>query len=719
MKRLNRMVQAFLFCPCFTSERRKFLSLWIKHRFQMKYDLATHNILVNFALTRVRYSFMIKNIIACLLVFAAVNVGFSQSKWTESADDEFIVELYEDAIRDYKRGYILEPPVEKARIIYQIAECYRMINNIPEAEKWYKMSIDAKHSNPRQYFYYAECKRISGAYEEAINMYEKYQGMVPSDDEPQDKIAACKVALDWQNLPTKFNVENVGAINSEKMDFAPDFIDKRGLQLAFATARPGASGDNYDSRSGQNFTDIFMATKDKKGNWSEPIKFDNSGTINTYVNEGTPRFNAKKNVIYFTRCPMERKEKLGCDIYKANYTAGKITDLNMVPLKGPGEEEFTVGHPTVNKKETILIFSSDLPGGIGGRDLWMIQYDKKLKEWSRPKNLGTKINTEGDEAYPFLDLDNNLYFSSTGHTGLGGYDIFKAGPVAENKWENPENLRLPVNSSADDYGIVVSKSGEGYFSSSRPGGVGSDDIYSFKPLDPVFALQGTVFDKGKKIPVAGATVKLIGSDGKFYETTTNEDGEYEFAENGSERYVQKEISYSIEVSAPDYLLGRDQFTTVGVATSTLFEIDFLIQSAKANEVISLPEIYYELNKWDLRPESYPSLDSLAETLKQNETFVIELGAHTDARGDDASNMELSQKRAESVVSYLTGKGIDGQRLVAKGYGETEPLIRVEDIEAMSADEQEAAHQKNRRTEFKILRKDFVPGASAAGEDTEN
>jgi peptidoglycan-associated lipoprotein len=366
----------------------------------------------------------------------------------------------------------------------------------------------------------------------------------------------------------------------------------------------------------------------------------------------------------------------------------------------------------------MLIFSSDMEGGSGGKDLWMITYDKKSKTWSKPKNLGSPINTPGDEMFPFIHKDGTLYFASNGHLGMGGLDIFRAEKIGEGTWGNVANMRYPINSPADDYGIIFEGEKErGFFTSNREGSMGGDDIWRFNLPPLLFVLQGVITDVDTKKPIPDATIKIIGSDGSVAEVKSDATGFYKFAENGNERYLNPNTSYTITVSAKDYLNGKGKETTVGLKESTTFVKDFALQTTKKKE-IRFPEVLYDLGKYTLRPESEDSLMFLYQTLIDNPTIVIELSAHTDSRGSDKSNQILSENRAKSCVDFLISKGIDPERLVPKGYGETRLLVTDAEIAKLkTVEEKEAAHQKNRRTVFSVIRSDYVPKGGLPTEPT--
>lgn len=652
---------------------------------------------------------MLKSLLPALLLFCSTSL-LAQTKNTKNADIEFSNEQYSASIESYKKAYSSEGSVvEKARIIFQVAECYRLMADFETAKGWYEKSIRAKYKDPKHFLYLAECYKQEGKFKEAIERYTEYKRLSPKDPAADQGIKSSKLAMEWIAKPTRYVVENEEVLNSTSLDIAPAVMDKKDNQIIFSSSREGSSGNKIDERSGENFSDLYQAIRDKKGKWGEPLPLDPS--INTEANEGTAKFNAKRNTMYFTRCEYEKKTYLGCDIYKANYVGGKFTEITKISdLKKEGEEAITVASPAVNKAENLLVFSSDYPGGQGGNDLWMIVFDKKAKSWSPPQNLGPKINTENDEGFPFIDDSGNLFFSSTGHTGMGGRDIFKATSAGENKWADVENMKAPINSPKDDYGIFFTDPDKGFFSSNRIGGRGKDDIYSFFYPPIMFVLKGTVFDRDSKKGVPGAAIKVMGNDGVSFEKTTDASGQYEFADNGGARFIKPDITYGIEVNKKDFLVAKDKMSTSGITESTTFVQDFVVQYSPPNQAIRMPEVQYELGKFALLESSKDSLNFLLKVMMDNPTIVVELQAHTDSRGNDEDNMLLSQKRAQACVDYLISKKIEKDRLVAKGYGETKLKYSDEVISAGGDKEaQENLHQQNRRTEFSVLRSDYVPG----------
>lgn len=656
-------------------------------------------------------------------VVAAIIAGlFSMSVSAQTdhfaiANKAFEGQEYYKAITLLKKAYSKEKDkANKAEIIFKTAESYRYINDMRQAETWYRKALRIKYPENKVQLYYADALKANGKFEEAIVEYEKYAELAPDDPRGKNGAEACALAQKWVDNPSRYVVENVVQLNGKQMDFAPSYASRNHKQLYFTSSRSNASGNEIDGWTGQGFTDIFESTIDNKGKWSKPKPLP--ATINSVYNEGAAVMNNDFNQIIFTRCGVKKKVKMGCELYTANKSGSSWTEPEALPFFKEAQEndsvQVTVGHPALSADGNILIFASDAEGGKGGRDLWRSDFDQEKKRWSKPVNLAS-VNTPGDEMYPFLHADGTLYFASNGHIGMGGLDIFMAEAQGDD-WGNVTNMRSPINSSGDDFAIIFEKEQEkGYFTSNRDGGKGSDDIYSFLLPALKFTLCGTVIDYKTKKAINDATVSIVGTDGSSLETTTDSKGKYCFD-------LTPATSYVITAGKKDFYLNKTgKTTTVGFEEDKDLVHDFELDPI--NRVIDLPNIFYDLGKWDLRPESKVALDGLVETLNDNPTIIIELGSHTDTRGSDAANLSLSQKRAQSVVDYLIENDIAAERLVAKGYGETTPKVLDTQVgefakgsvindafiaKLATTELKEEAHQLNRRTEFKVLRNDYVP-----------
>lgn len=653
-----------------------------------------------------------------ILLLIAVELAFPQAKEYQKGQEAFMYEEYWTAIEHFKVAYSkYTDPVKKAELVFKIGVCYRNLHESKEAELWFKKAIKVKYPDPLAVLYYADALKMNGSFEEAIVEYQNYGKLVPGDKRAELGVKSCQLAAKWKAKPTRYVVENMAFFNSKDQDFSPVYAKKDYKVLYFTSNRSGSSGNQIHARTGAGFMDLWETSVDRKGKWSEPKPI--VGAINTPDDEGASSLNPKGNTLYFTRCVVNKKMVLGCKIYAAERKGVNWDEPAEILVKG-SVDSTTLGHPSISDDETKLYFSADLPGGYGSRDIWMIKRDKKNAPWNpEPINLGPEINTPGYEAFPYIRNNGKLYFSSDYHVGMGGLDIFEATPDPKTGKYKVVNLKYPINSNADDFGIIFEGESErGFFSSNRKGGKGGDDIYMFylPPLE--FTLKGFVKDCKTEEPIVGAKLTLKGSDGTTVEAISEADGSYKFTLNPN-------TDYQILALKEKYLNANAGESTKGLEENKEFNVDICLESIK--EPIELPNIEYDLGKWDLRPESMVSLDKLVETLNNNPNIVIELGSHTDFRSDNQYNLELSQKRAQSVVNYLIEKGIEPERLVAKGYGESTPkkvdkkmaerypgflqegqVLTEKFIKSLSTvEEQEVCHQYNRRTEFKVIREDFV------------
>ncbi|MDQ3099810.1 MAG: OmpA family protein [Bacteroidota bacterium] len=666
-------------------------------------------------------------------LFATLTLGLlfstvvcAQGKSAEEADKAFEGGYYFNAIELYKKAYTVEKQAStKAELVFKVAESYRALGDAEQAEVWYEKANKAQYEDPITYYYIGQMLKQQGKYAEAIVAYNRFEEKRPNDARAEAAIGEAEMAQKWKDDPTRYSVDPEVLLNTPQYDFTPAFADKNNQAVVFTSTRQASTGTETDQILGENFSDLFTSTRDRLGKWSEPVKLPPD--INTAGNEGAPVFNTDRTIMYFTRCPYDKKKKFGCDIYISKKVGNNYSVPEMLALKPNVEKDdtTTAGHPTTSIKGDIMIFSSNVKGAghVGGKDLYMVKLNDQGMPVGAPVNLGAEINTPKDDLFPSLRADGSLYFSTTGFPGMGAMDIFRAEPTGENTWGNVQNMKAPINSPYDDFGIVFDgEEDRGFFTSNRPGGQDMDDIWRFYMPDMVFALQGTVYDKMSNAPIPGVNISVVGTNGSNFSGVTDDNGNFEFVENteAKDRYIKENTTYSILVESEGYLVVKDQVTTVGLTESTTFVKEYFLQPARDDVVIKLPEVQYDLGKYALRDEGKDSLETLYQTMIDNPTIVIELAAHTDTRDSDARNQILSQNRAQSVVNYLVTKGIDPARMVPKGYGESKPRITDKQIADMKTkEEQEAAHQQNRRTEFRVISWDHVPKEGQNGTGTGN
>ena len=657
----------------------------------------------------------IYKLVACILIgLATVVSSYAQKSSTSAADAVFDKGDFYDAVPIYKKAFSKEKnKAKKAEILFKTGECYRMVNDFKNEEVWYDKAIKGGYKEPEVYFLYAQALKLDSKYDEAIVQYNALKKAAPNDTRADVGIQSCEQAQKWKDKPTRYKVDNLSALNSKNRDFGIAYSSKDHRSVIFTSARSESMGKGTDGWTGEKFTDLFEASVDKKGKWSNPKPL--LEPVNSEANEGFVAMDKKGNSMYFTRCENE-KGKIGvCDIYSTKRKGQTWEEPVMVHLC---PDSFTVGQPSISADEQTIYFVSNMPGGFGGKDIWKADWDKKSRTWGAPVNLGSKVNTDEDEMFPFIASDNTLYFSSRGHVGMGGLDIYKSKMAAGGGWDEAVNLKSPINSPADDFAFLTDDSNDhGYLSSDREGGKGSDDIYEWKLPPLVFTISGKVFDADTKALLEDVNIELFGSDGTSIPFKTDRTATYKFD-------LKPETSYKVSASKKDYLNKYLEMTTVGLENSRDFIGDFDFALKSIIKPIELPNILYDLGKWDLRPESKVALDELVTTMNDNPRIVIELGSHTDSRPIPMTNDTLSQRRAQSVVNYLIEKGVDADRLVAKGYGEKEPRTFDKNMGSFKAGtvlddafiatikktpQKEEAHQLNRRTEFRVLRNNYVKG----------
>lgn len=648
--------------------------------------------------------------IVALIIVAAIPQAMAQNKKVDKALTYFNSGEYTKCSEMLVKLYpkTKDRPT-KGKICFYLGECARKTSDPRNAERWYKKAVQAKYSNPLATLYLADALKMRGNYEDASATYSSYIDLVPDDKRGEQGVKDCETALQWEKKPTRYIVYPARWLNDKESDFAPAF-GTDSTEIFFTSARESATGNERNANSGQYYTDIFYSKRDKKGKWSIPIPAE--GAVNTNFDEGSPCISADGQTMYFTSCKNIKNQNLGCRIYTS-------TLLENATWSAPEEVQLfqdtavSVGHPCLSPDGRTLYFSSDAPGGFGGRDIWKATREGKNK-WGEPQNLGGSINTQDDELYPFAAADGSFYFSSNGRGGLGGLDIFKH--YTKDGVTHTENMQVPINSAGDDFGITFFKKFQkGYFSSNREGSRG-DDIYAFY-LPPIeVSIEGVVKNEETTVVITDAEVKLTASDGTQLETKTNNAGTFNFK-------LTENLDYMFVTNKPGFLKGVGKETTKGLTENTVLHIEILM--SPINQVIEIENIEYDFNKANLREESMVSLDKLVEVLNVNSNITIELRANTDFRGNDEANLKLSDERAKSVVNYLVSKGINPARLTSKGMGESNPVkvtkkiadkypfLKEGDVlsEAFinnltSNQDREICHQLNRRSEFAVISTDF-------------
>ena len=667
-------------------------------------------------------------ILFAILLGAAQPLEAQRRSPAKNADLAFERGQYNLAIERYKKAYKKTRSKkfedERTRITYQLAECYRLTENPKQAATQYKRvgRSEFPKSNPIFYLHYGDVLKRTEKYDEAIEMYNIYTELVPDDPRGQRAADDIQNIKEWLEYPSKYEVTRLKTLNSKSSDFGVAWISNSYNDIIFTSTREGGVAKEKDAITGQHFADFYYSRQDKKGVWDKPELVDEEGGINTKGSEGMPFFTKSFSDVYFTRCPNDKKRQSGCHIMRSKRTGNTFGEATLVEIAGIDSLDI-VGHPTLNSDESIMYFAAERASGFGGKDIWMTMKGEDGK-YGRPFNLGDVVNTPGDELFPFLRNDSTLYFSSDGHGGMGGLDIFMTTSDSTGKWSVPENLKSPINSTGNDFSIIFHPTEErGFFASNRGSRNGmDDDIYYFMEPPILFTINGTIKDLNSLQLVSGANVSIIGTDGTRATTLSSDKGTFQFTES----VLSINNIYVLTIDKNNYFTMTDTISTMGLEFSRDFTPSYEIAMIPSSSIV-LPEIQYELGKWDLQPQFEDSLQGLIEILQINQNITIELGSHTDFRGSEASNDILSQRRAQSVCDYLVIRGIDPLRLTAKGYGERVPRTLVKDfvyqgftfkngtkltedyINSLPSEElKEYAHQLNRRTDFRVLSKDFKP-----------
>jgi peptidoglycan-associated lipoprotein len=620
---------------------------------------------------------------------------------------------------------------DRAYVFFQRAECKRLTLNWQGALKDYDKAIKSGYQNDIAFLRRADAYRYIGRYDLALADYEEYQKRVPNDPAGANGIASCELATKWQLgangqgdcNSSWWTVKNEAELNTRDMEFCPSWSDKKHTSLFITSKRAGQTGSKIDPVTGLLYCDIFESRKSKNASWSIPQPI--AGDVNTAQgNEGATVINKSGNKMYFTRCDQAKNKEVTCKIFSADkqgngWSKSTVVDFS---LDAAVLDSFNFRHPALSANGEVMIFSSDLTGSKG-LDLWMSVYDNKTKKWGKPTRLGNDVNTDGKEAFPYIHEDGTLYFASDGHPGMGGLDIFSATKDANAwSWRSTENMKYPLNSSADDFGLIMAPDKRsGYLTSSREGTKGGDDIWSFAVSETLCPMKmtGKVVDQKNKIPVENATVHVKGSDGSMFDLLTNADGSYGFKMKLHTSYeisIEGKSGHSSMAEAYFNLPSNEnpKFDSPDGCPCTVDIVDSIIPIEPKE--IKFPAVLYEYNSAALTGGSTDSLDYLYRLLMDNPTLVIELGSHTDCRGNDNYNRELSQRRAQACVDYLVKtKGIPRERIVAKGYGESQPfyldsttVLKEDWIKKQPKDKQEYYHQLNRRTVFRVLNYNYAP-----------
>ncbi|GAA4444951.1 OmpA family protein [Pontibacter saemangeumensis] len=652
-------------------------------------------------------------VVAAMLGLAPAANGQSSlrkaNKYYENFEFALALQEYQEAVQ--KRT----PDLETAK---RIADSYRLTRQTQMAENWYGKVVAMQGREPMNLYYFAEALRSNGKYAEAKEQYMLWGEEMPDKaEQAQELIQAAETAARWVNQPAVATIEPLQVLNYANFsDFSPMqygnkgiiFTSDRGLETPKdKTAIYGWTGRPY--------LQLFTAEQDVQGNWGNPKALQD--VINADYHNATASAAEDGRTLYFTRTQVvtrkayanadptswvkapasEEKEHLNrLEIFTAEKESGNWG--NIKPFEYNKVDEYSVGHPALTPDGKVMYFTSDMPGGMGETDIY---YTERRADgsWGEPVNAGTTVNTPGRESFPYVDANGKLFFASDGHVGMGGLDVFSA-EGAQGDWRVVRNLGYPVNSPKNDYGIMFTEPGEkGLLSSNRDAQNGTDDIYTFTILQKPVVLAITTLERKQNEqkrtvqgPLPGTTV-IVAQEATADSAIVMTDDAGKYFMDG-----RKGNTYTLTGAREGYLNTLAVAQIPATAPDTV-EVALLFDKNELEKAIVLENIYYDLDKWDIRPDAARELDKLASLLQSNPKVAMELSAHTDSRESQNYNQVLSEKRAQAAVDYIVSKGIDKSRLTAKGYGKTKLVNKCGDNVQCS----EAEHQLNRRTEFKIIR----------------
>ena len=615
---------------------------------------------------------------------------------------------YYDAATQFKTAYQRTSPKDRRQrgeLSLKMADCYSRIASSQRAIAAYRNAIRYKQDNGETHKSLADNLMKEGSYTEAVKEYQIALDSMPNNQVIAQSLQAASLAAGMKERGSKYIVKRMDVFNSRRQDYSPMLFGDKYDQLYFTSTRNEAKGDDLSGITGAKAGDIFLSEKDDKGKWSAPRAIESA--LNTEADEGTPAFSVDGREMYITQCLTDPSNPRYAQIAvsnRADAAWGKATKLEI-----SRDTLSSFAHPAVSPDGNWLYFTSDMPGGKGGLDIWRVRLTGGTT--GGVENLGEPINTPEDEEFPTFQPNGDLYFSSNGHGGLGGLDIFIA-KVGNDHHYHLEHPGYPLNSQGDDFGMTFEGiHNRGFFSSNRNDGRGWDHIYRFELPEIIQTMKGWVYEMdGYELPAA--QVFMVGDDGTNKKLAVKGDGSFE-------QEVHPGVNYIFLATCNGHLNHKEEIKVGNTEVSEVHTLQFPL--AGINVPVLIDNIFYDFDKATLRPESETALNTLVNLLKENPNVTIELSAHTDYLGSDAYNKRLSQRRADAVVAYLTAHGIARDRLTPVGYGKERPkkirkkltekytwlkendVLTEAFIKKLDKEKQEIANQLNRRTEFTVLR----------------
>lgn len=652
--------------------------------------------------------FLYTKVLALLVLSLLLLASCGAEKNMKKAEKFMAIGEYYDAASQYKQAYSKTPPKERDRrglIAGKMAVCYRKINSTPKAVAAYRNMVRYNKATADDRLELGRQLLKNGDYKQAAEQFRVVLDSMPDNVLARNGLLSAQQAPVWKKQGSRYTVKRMDVFNSRRAEYSPMLSGDQFDQLYFTSTRNDATGDELSGITGTKNGDIFVSQKDDKGKWSKPEVVN--GGLNTEADEGASCLSPDQREMYLTQCVTDPSYPRYAQIVKSNRSDAAWGKASSVELTKDTLSCFA--HPAVSPDGQWLYFVSDMPGGKGGLDIWRVRITSA--GYGGVENLGEPINTPGNEMFPTFRPNGDLYFSSDGHPGMGGLDIFIAHPGKAGRYVL-EHPGYPLNSQGDDFGMTFEGvKNRGFFSSNRNDGRGWDHIYSFVNPEIVQSVKGWVYEQeGYELPAA--QVYMIGSDGTNLKLGVKSDGSFE-------KELTPGVEYMFLATCKGFLNHKEELKVVPMNDSHEYVLQFPLASITAPVLID--NIFYDFNKATLRPESQTALDELVKLLNENPNVTIELSSHCDYKGSSAYNKLLAQRRAESVVNYLVDKGIARDRLSPVGYGKEKPktirkkltekltwlkegdVLTEEFIKKLDPEKQEICNQLNRRTEFIVLR----------------
>ena len=683
-----------------------------------------------------RYRIMQRKLRLIIIIMSCMLLsGCGAEQAMKKGDKFYALGEYFDAANQYRKAYAATPAKERTlrgQRALKMAECYRRINYTQKAIAAYNNAIRYKQGDSLTHLYLAQQLMKNGQYKEAAKHFQtaidSSANLSTTTAQSSPLIALATTGLrsaqqapQWKKQGSDYTVKRENFFNSRRADYSPMLGGDENNQLFFTSTRNQAKGDEYSGITGTKNGDIFVSTKDEKGKWQKPEVIDSE--LNTDFDEGACSFSPDGKTMYLTQCKTDPDYPRYATIATSNRSDAAWSKAT--ELKVTRDTLSAYAHPAVSPDGEWLYFTSNMPGGKGGYDIWRVRLTSSGT--GSVENLGAPVNTAGDELFPTFRPNGDLYFSSNGHEGMGGLDIYIAHPttnIVRNDSADHSSLPIPhssfkiihpgypLNSQGDDFGMTFEGlKNQGYFASNRGDGKGWDHIYSFYNPEIIQTVKGWVYEKdGYELPAA--QVYMVGNDGTNLKLSVKGDGSFT-------QEIKAGVDYVFLGTCKGFLNHQEHLRVEPVKKSEEYVLQFPLANIMAPVLID--NIFYDFDKATLRPESKEALDQLVKLLEENPNVTIELSAHTDYRGSAEYNKRLSQRRAESVIRYLIDHGIAQDRLTPVGYGKEQPktirkkltekypflkendVLTEELIKTLGEEEQETCNQLNRRTEFRVLR----------------